>query len=96
MKKKSKMFIELSICVISLTIALYAFYKWATVNSDYFAKKNLKHLKLNFLVGNTAGLFLKQYNLPEFFDSIYNRYPDEKYVYFGSFLFPILNSNQIL
>lgn len=84
------MIVELGVCVVLSTIvsnALYQFYKWATENSDYFEKKQLKHLKANFLVGNTFGLFLKQYNLPEFFNSIYNRYPDEKFVHFGSFYF---------
>lgn len=59
---------------------LYAFYKWATIHKEYFAKRNLKHLEPNFLIGNTTGLFLKQYIPYKFIDSLYYRFPKEKYV----------------
>lgn len=95
MENNPKMFIELGVCVLlstTMAFVLFELYKWATVNSDYFAKKKLKHLKPSFLLGNTAGLFLKQCNLPEFFDSIYNRYPNEKYVILGSPTFSLSTS----
>lgn len=72
------MYSELVFWCVLLVIVFYKFYKWATVENDYFKKKLLKHLKPNFLVGNTIGLFLKQYNPVDFFDSMYYRYPNEK------------------
>lgn len=61
-------------------ILLYAFHKWATVNEDYFAKRKMKYLDPKFLVGNTLGLFTLRYIPSEFLDSIYYRFPNEKYV----------------
>lgn len=57
---------------------LYAFYKWAIANQDYFSKRNIKHLKPKFLVGNTAGLFMKRFRAPTFYDSMYYEFPNEK------------------
>lgn len=59
-------------------ILFYAFYKWATVNKEYFVKRKLRHLKPIFLFGNTIGLFLKRYTPADFQDTIYYRYPKEK------------------
>lgn len=59
-------------------ILFYAFYKWATVNREYFVKRNLKHLEPRFFIGNTIGLFLKSYRPDYFIDSIYYRFPKEK------------------
>lgn len=63
----------------------YAFYKWATKNREYFVKRNLKHLNPNFLIGNTTGLFLKQYTPSNFLDKLYYSYPKEKYIQFIAF-----------
>lgn len=60
----------------------YAFYKWATINNNYFEKRNLKHLKPNFLFGNTIGLFMNRYRPADYINSIYNRFPNEKFVPF--------------
>lgn len=60
---------------------LYAFYKWATVNRDYFVKRKIKHLNPNFLIGNTSGLFFKRHTPADYMNSIYFRYPNEKYVF---------------
>ena len=62
-------------------VLIYAFYKWATVNKDYFSKRRIKQLEPTFLVGNTFGLFANRYDPTEFFDSIYYRFSKEKYVY---------------
>ena len=61
-------------------VLIYAFYKWATVNKDYFSKRHMKQLDPTFLVGNTFGLFAKRYVPTYFIDSIYYRFPNEKYV----------------
>lgn len=63
---------------ISLALIAYGIYKWATLNNDYFAKRNIIHLKPYFLVGNTGGLFMKQYRPNEFFQKLYNTFPMEK------------------
>lgn len=67
---------EAIICA-AISLFVYAFYKWATVNNDYFKKRNIKHLKPNFLVGSTGGLFLSRYTAPEFSKKLYNSFPDE-------------------
>lgn len=35
----------------------YSFYKWVTLNNDYFEKRNIKYMKPKFLVGNIAELY---------------------------------------
>lgn len=65
--------------LISVTVC-YAFYKWATINNNYFEKRNLKHLKPKFLFGNTIGLFMNRYRPADFVNSIYYRFPKEKCV----------------
>lgn len=57
----------------------YVFYKWATVNKNYFVKRKLKHFEPKFLIGNLFGLFVKRHRPHEFMDSLYYRYPNEKY-----------------
>lgn len=75
---------ELYLFYISVSgILFYAFYKWATVNKDYFTKRRMKQLQPLFLVGNTFGFFAKRYVPTEFFDSIYYRFPNEKYAPFS-------------
>lgn len=61
---------------------VYVFYKWASANNEYFVGRKLKALKPVFLLGNTGGLFTKQYRPNEWMDSIYYKYPEEKYVKF--------------
>lgn len=59
------------ICILS-----YAFYKWATINNDYFKKRNLKYKKPHFLVGNTGGKYSNKYNAAEYSEMLYKAYPD--------------------
>lgn len=61
----------------ALSLIAYAFYKWATLNNDYFEKRNLKHMKPNFLIGNTAGLFFNKYTAVTFAQRLYQAFPDE-------------------
>lgn len=67
---------ELIICVGTFLIT-YAFYKWATINENYFAKKKVKHLRPKFLIGNMGGQFLSRYTIPEFQQWLYNAFPAE-------------------
>lgn len=66
----------LLICV-AIALVLYAFYKWATINNDFFEKHNLKSLKPKFLFGNTGGVFFNQYSGAEFCDMMYDAFPNE-------------------
>lgn len=61
-----------AICLIS-----YAFYKWATINNDYFKKRNIKFKKPHFFVGNTGGKFSNKYNAADFSQILYQSFPDE-------------------
>lgn len=72
------MLFEIVFSVLLGGLLIYAFYKWATANSEYFAKRNIKHMKPKFLIGDTTQLFMKQYTPAEFLDMIYYQYPKEK------------------
>lgn len=75
---------ELLLAVDGCLIA-YCFYKWATQNNDYFAKRNLPFQKPKFLLGSTAGFFFGNHSAPEFSQMLYNWFPTEKM--FGMFNF---------
>lgn len=70
------MFGEL-LLLVAISLITYAFYKWATINYDYFEKRNIKCMKPKFLVGNTGGFFLNKYTAHEFSLKIYNAFPKE-------------------
>lgn len=60
-------------------LVLYAFYKWATINNDYFEKRGVNYVKPTFLVGSGGGfIFLRKYTLNEFVDQMYSSKPDSK------------------
>lgn len=61
-----------------IILIIYAFYKWITMNNDYFEKIGVAHLKPIFLFGNTAGFFFKKYNRYEFISILYKTLPSEK------------------
>lgn len=63
--------------VAATSLFALAFYIWATLNNDYFLKRNLKFLKPKFLVGNTGGLFLNKYTATGFAQKLYQAFPDE-------------------
>lgn len=75
------MFAELVFYALICVTVSYAFYKWATMNNDYFKERNLKYLKPKFLVGNTLGLFLNRYEPFNYINKIYFRkeFKNEKY-----------------
>lgn len=62
---------------VAATLIGYAFYKWATINNDFFEKQNVKYLKPRFLVGNTGGFYFNKYTATEYSLKIYNAFPDE-------------------
>lgn len=69
--------LDVFLIVAATSLFAFAFYIWATVNNDYFAKRNLKYSKPTFLVGNTLGLFLNKYTATEFSQKLYKAFPDE-------------------
>lgn len=77
------MFAEFIFYTLISATACYAFYKWATINNKYFAMRNLKHLKPRLLFGNTIGLFMNRYTPADYINSIYFRFPKEKFVIFA-------------
>lgn len=70
------MFGEL-LLLTAITLVVYSFYKWATINDKFFERRNIKFIKPTFLVGNTGGLFLNKYTAIEFAKKLYNEFPDE-------------------
>lgn len=61
----------------AISLLAFAFYKWATLNNDYFEKRKMKFMKPTFLVGNTAALFTYKYTATEFVQMLYQAFPDE-------------------
>lgn len=70
------MFAELVLAVAIGSLA-YAFYKWATINNDYFKRRGIKSMNPTFLIGNMSTQFLKRITAVEFAQQIYNRFPEE-------------------
>lgn len=64
------MWFELLLFVLLIS---YLFYKWATINNDFFSQRNVKHLKPKFLVGNNEGNITSI----DFAMKVYESYPDE-------------------
>lgn len=56
------------------------FYKWATQNNKYFAKRGVPSLKPALFFGNSADFFTKKVDLIDFVKKLYNDFPDKKYV----------------
>lgn len=61
----------------AVTLFIWAFHKWVTLNNEYFERRHVKHMKPTFFVGNTGGFFLQKYNAIEFAEFIYNAFPEE-------------------
>lgn len=65
------------VLLTAVVLILYSFYKWITLNDNYFQRQNVKHLKPRFLVGNTAGMYFNKIDPVEFGLQLYNAFPDE-------------------
>ncbi|XP_031627729.1 probable cytochrome P450 9f2 [Contarinia nasturtii] len=74
---------------ILIGIVLYLFYKWATINNDYFVKRKILHLDSVFLVGNTFELFLMRSYPAKWLESVYYRFPKEKIIGFFDMSTPV-------
>lgn len=69
--------LDVLLLIAALSLLAVAFYKWATLNNNYFVERNLKHMKPKFLVGNTGGMFLNQYSAIAFTQKLYQAFPEE-------------------
>lgn len=63
--------------LVAFSVFSYAFYKWATLNDDYFEKRNIKHLKPKFLIGNTGEQYVKKATFYSFTEKLYNEFSNE-------------------
>lgn len=70
--------IAFAIQAAGIALIIYGLYKWATLNSDYFAKRGIVHLSPNFVFGNTFGFFLRTCSVYDLTQQIYNAFPKEK------------------
>lgn len=75
----------LSVLLLAVSIGLisYAYRKWSTLNSDYFAKRNLTFQKQKSLPISFYKTFLGTETGYEFIQKVYYLFPNEKL--FGSF-----------
>lgn len=62
----------------TILLFIYAFYKWATANNDYFKKKGIPFAKPTFLVGNSGKLLFRKASAQENIIEQYNNFPDAK------------------
>lgn len=67
-----------TLLAVGISLIIYGFYKWATLNHNYFKIRGIAHLKPNFIFGNTFGFFMRQYSLYDFIQKVYNAFPKEK------------------
>ncbi|XP_031624489.1 probable cytochrome P450 9f2 [Contarinia nasturtii] len=63
--------------VAAVSFLIYAFYKWATINNDFFERRNIKYMKPKFLVGNVSGTYINKYTGAEFANELYQAFPNE-------------------
>lgn len=54
----------------------FAFYKWATLNNDFFKRRNMKYLKPTFLIGSTGALITNKYTAVEFTQKLYDAFDE--------------------
>lgn len=67
------------LAIVAISLLSLAFYKWATLNNDFFKKRNMKYIRPTFLFGSTGGLVFNQYTPPQFLQGIYEVFPNESY-----------------
>lgn len=70
----------LSTILLFATIAfiVHLVYKWATKNSDYFAKRGLKYMDSNYGIGQMTGFLMGHYSQMEFVEWLYKQFPGEE------------------
>lgn len=64
------------VLVSAIILFVYAFYKWATINNDYFKRRSVKSMKPELMVGN-SGFFFGKTSILDVTIKQYNEFPDE-------------------
>ena len=72
------MSVTLILIFVGIGAGAFAFYRWATKNNDYFAKRGLPHEKPLFLLGSTASLFFQKVDMVGFIEERFAQFPNEK------------------
>lgn len=69
------------LAIVLLIIAIFlfslAFYKWATLNNDYFEKRDIKYVKPTFLFGIMGEFLFGRRTIAAFAEGLYRVFPDE-------------------
>lgn len=71
---------EVGTVLLATAIALiaYSFFKWATLNNDFFEKRGVRFLKPTFLLGSTWKFYTQQIDMFQFVNYLYRSFPNEK------------------
>lgn len=69
------MFVEI---VLLLAVGVILFYRWATKNNDFFAKRGVPHLKPTLFFGNAKEFMMNQIAPNDFFEQMYKAMPSQK------------------
>lgn len=73
------MLLDFILYATTIVLLFRVIYKWATKSHNYFAKRNMEHLKPT-LFGNTMALYLNRQPAHKFMEKIYYSHPNEKYI----------------
>lgn len=69
---------EFLLIVAAVSLILYAFYKWVTINNDYFVRRNIKCMKPTFFIGNMIDMYFNICTGAEFANKLYQTFPNER------------------
>lgn len=69
----------IALLLLAIGVALlYIFYRWATVNNEYFKQRNIPNIPPTLLLGNTGAFLFARYRPNEYVQKLYNAFPDHK------------------
>lgn len=71
--------IDIILLATGIGLSLYAFYKWATKNNDFFTRRGIQQMKPTFLVGNNGAFITQKMDATEYSLSLYEAFPNERY-----------------
>lgn len=66
------------LAITAISLFFVAFYKWATLNNDYFERRQMKYMKPTLFFGNTGGFLINKYTAMEFSQLLYQAFPNEQ------------------
>lgn len=64
------------VLIVSIFI-IYLFYKWATINDDYFKRRGVKSMKPSLLLANSKSLFLSNQSAADMTKNVNEEFPGE-------------------